>query len=777
MAKAERGRKKEQRRQAEAKARQRRQYALAALLVLLVAGAAAMLLRDRPASVDEASVDLPLPSPTAAAERRPEGYTEDLAAMCQELTEGDHPELGREPMREMLAREEALLAELDPAAAEQSLELAQLRYALAEEMVSQGDFEPAFERYEAARPVLTQATGLPEVMQERADAYHRWEALAYLRAAETANCIDSDNPFVCLLNRGAEGVYTDQTHSLMAIQHLEIHLDGHPDDTIARWLLNLAYMTIGRHPDGVPADWLIPPETFLSEKPAPRFVDVARQLGMAHNSMLGGSIIEDFDGDGLLDVLATTYDPCMHAVFYRNEGDGRFSDRSADAGLTDQLGGFNAQQTDYDNDGDMDVFITRGAWQAERGRQRNSLLRNEGDGRFVDVTHAAGLAEPAYPSQASAWADYDGDGYLDVYIGNEVDAEGQPYPSQLFHNNGDGTFTDVAVQSGVANRRMTKGVAWGDFDNDGDPDLYVSTVTANRLYENLGDGNFVDIAPRLGMQEDERTFATWFWDYDNDGWLDIYAAGYRAEVDQVAADHIGLPAGGSRPRLYRNDGAGGFEDVTQAAGLGDVRLPMGANFGDIDADGWPDIYLGTGEPSLAALFPNLMYWNEGGERFWDVTEAAGVGHLPKGHGVAFGDLDNDGDEDIYLQAGGFVPGDANPNALYRNPGGGNRWIHLRLQGRSGNRAAIGARVRVTVIEAGRPRDIHATVGSGGSFGASSLQLEIGLGRAERIESVEVRWPGNPEPQLLGELALDRIYRLGEGEVAQPLDLPRFELGS
>ncbi|MCZ6508242.1 MAG: CRTAC1 family protein, partial [Acidobacteria bacterium] len=551
-----------------------------------------------------------------------------------------------------------------------------------------------------------------------------------------------------------------------AIELLQRDLGRHPS-LVSLWLLNLAYATVGRYPEGVPEQWLLDLAAFSADKPVPRLLDVARPLGIAPSNLLGGAVMDDFDGDGLLDIFTTTYEPCSHAILYRNQGDGSFVDRSIEAGLQGQLGGFNAQQTDYDNDGDLDLFITRGAWQHDFGRQRNSLLRNEGDGRFTDVTHAAGLAEPAFPTQASAWADYDNDGDLDLYIGNEASARSGPFPSQLFRNEGDGRFVDVAAAAGVTNNRMAKGVSWGDYDNDGDPDLYVSNIGVNRLYRNEGNGRFVDVATELGVAEPTgRSFATWFWDYDNDGWLDLYVAGYGGTPEHAMADLLGLlegPPGDLRSRLYRNDGQGGFEDVSREAGVFHARMPMGANFGDIDNDGWPDFYLGTGNPNLSALLPNVMYLNERGERFHDVTVSAGVGHLAKGHGVAFGDIDNDGDQDFYLQAGGNVPADVYRNALFENPGAGNHWLTVRLVGRTVNRPAIMGRIRVDIIEDGEPRTVHALVSSGGSFGANSLQQEIGLGQAERIESLAVWWPGEATWQEYPAVDLDIQIEIEQGE--------------
>jgi len=637
--------------------------------------------------------------------------------------------------------------------------------------------------FEAVLPALDQALKLAVdggAAEARRGDLLIGRAVANLRIAENDNCAAVQNPFLCLLRVGPEGAYRDKAGLDAAIADLEaaLRLDG--TSLTARWLLNVANMLRGTYPGQVPGQWLIPPERFASTRAAPRFVNVAQDLGLATVNLAGGSVIEDFDNDGKLDILATTYHPCEHALYFHNEGDGRLADRSIEAGLGEQFGGLNAMQTDYDNDGWLDLYIARGGWQFEFGRHRPSLLRNSG-GVFTDVTLEAGLATQFYPSQTAAWADFDADGDLDVYVGNEASlAQRQGFPSQLYRNNGDGTFTDVAVAAGVANGTMTKGAAWGDYDNDGDPDLYVSTRSpANRLYRNNGDGTFTDVATEMGVTGPTNlSFATWFFDYDNDGWLDIFVASYPAPIAAVVRDYMGEPPTDPalRPRLYRNLGGGGFEDVTVAAGLNRALMPMGANYGDIDNDGWPDIYLATGAPAFQAIVPNVMFWNDQGRGFVDVTDAAAVGHLPKGHGTAFGDLDNDGDQDIYQQGGGFFAGDRQPNALFENPGAGNHWVTLRLVGVRSNRAAIGARIAVTITEGGAPRTVHALVGSGGSFGASSLQAEIGLGQATRIDAIAVAWPTSGTKQVFQGAPLDRFLEIREdGRDFTLLDRPPVAL--
>jgi hypothetical protein len=235
--------------------------------------------------------------------------------------------------------------------------------------------------------------------------------------------------------------------------------------------------------------------------------------------------------------------------------------------------------------------------------------------------------------------------------------------------------------------------------------------------------------------------------------------------------------GAEHPRLYHNRGDGTFADVATETGLDRVILPMGANFGDLDNDGWLDAYFGTGMPDLRAILPNRMFRNAGGQRFQDVTTAGGFGTLQKGHGISFADFDHDGDQDIYQVLGAAFEGDVYRNALLENPGHGHHWLTLFVQGTRANRDGIGARIQVRVVTgAGPARDIYATVGSGGSFGSSPLRQELGLGNAMAIEFVEVTWPGDSVRQRFAGLEVDRAYRLIEGEQAsQRVVLRRFDL--
>ena len=560
----------------------------------------------------------------------------------------------------------------------------------------------------------------------------------------------------CILPIAPAARHTKPEGSRQAIGYFTEYLRVFPDDLEVRWLLNLAHMTLGEYPDKVDPRYLVSLNRFLkSEFDIGKFRDVGEQAGVNRFNMAGGAILEDFDGDGWLDLATTTFDPTLPMTYHRNRGDGTFEDRSEAAGLLGQLGGQNCVQTDYDNDGRMDIFIPRGGWLSNPIRP--SLLHNEG-GKFVDVTEKAGLLDPVN-SISACWADYDNDGWLDLFICCEHQ------PNRLYHNKRDGTFEEVASKAGLAGdgRSICKGAAWIDFDNDGDPDLFLNHLGGvGRLLRNEGSGRFEDLTVSMGLDGPRVGFSCWAWDYDNDGWLDIFATSYDRSVVDVVKGLIGQRHSLASNKLFRNLGGEGFEDVTKLAGLDMVFATMGSNFADFDNDGFLDFYLGTGEPSLSTLVPNRMFKNVEGKRFAEITASSGTGHLQKGHGVACGDWDRDGDVDLFIETGGAVNGDRYHNVLFENPGQGNHWLTVKLVGKKTNRAAIGARIKV--VTAGEsPSTLHRHVSSGSSFGANPLRQHLGLARATRVASLEVHWPTSGTTQVFRDIAADQTIEITEFE--------------
>ncbi len=724
-------------------------------------------------------------APRAAAVPKPgAGHQRmlDLLAQIERDSREANPFLGES----MLGRLKADLAQLGSAAEPERRWLIHVNMGMHE--LRLGRVQAGIEHYLEAWRMMEAATApVPRPYYLRT-AFET--GVAFLRLGETQNCVAHGTSESCILPIRDGGVHRNKEGSEQALRYFEDVLakaEAGSDLALrARWLLNIAHMTLGSYPQGVPAQHLIPQAAFESDEPFPRFPDVAARLKLNTFDLAGGAIAEDFDGDGFLDLLVSSSNTSGQLRYFRNSGDGSFSERTAEAGLVGELGGLNLTHADYDNDGHPDVLVLRGGWFREVGMHPDSLLRNNGDGTFTDVTFDAGLGGVAFPNQVGAFADYDNDGDLDIYLGAETDLKRNPAtdyaassfdtqynvraPCSLFRNNGDGTFTDVAAAAGVENLRYTKGVTWGDYDGDRFPDLYVSNLgDRNRLYHNDRDGTFSDVAREKGMEGPIASFATWFWDVNNDGALDLHVNAYGgptmpADVASVARNYLGLPRQGTElAHLYLGDGKGAFREAAAEWNLTDTTLPMGSNYGDLDNDGWLDFYLATGYPYYEGLVPNVMYRNREGRGFADLTTAGGFGHLQKGHAVVFADLDNDGDQDVFTNIGGAYLGDRYADVLFENPGFPNHWIKVRLVGTRSNRAAIGARLRLDVVEDGARRSIYRHVATGASFGSHPLRREIGIGRATRIETLEVYWPASDSTQRFHDVPSDGMVEIVEGQ--------------
>ena len=688
---------------------------------------------------------------------KPEGWSQDLQEMC------------RIRQQSWQAVVDVAKENLDPnnpegSAARRPLDRIQMHYALANLYAYKGQMQQAVEQWQQAYDIAK--VEMPAEMPDLEEAL----GLAYLHKAEMDNGVYRHPGDRCIFPPRKPVRYEKPESSQKAIQYFTKYLERRPDTSDIKWELNLAYMTLGQYPGGVPRQYLLPPSAFESVEDVGRFVDVAPEVGINLYSMSGGLIVDDFENTGNLDIVTSDFGQCAPMHFFHNNGDGTFSDETARAGLSGQLGGLNLIQGDYNNDGCTDILVLRGAWEFP---QRKSLLRNNCDGTFTDVTAAAGLAEPASDTQAGVWADIDNDGFLDLFVANE------DRPSQLFRNRGNGTFEDISQKAGVDKSAYSKAVVAADYDNDGYVDFYVSNLNGdNFLYHNNHDGTFTEVAAKAGVQKPWQSFPAWFFDYDNDGWPDIFVAGYYVSVDETIRSYLGLTPNAETLKLYRNLGNGTFQDVTAQVGLERVFMPMGSNFGDIDNDGFLDIYLGTGNPAYGSLLPNVLLHNKDGKVFTDVTASSGTGELHKGHAVAFADIDRDGDEDLLAEIGGAVPGDAHAFRLFENPGQGNDWINLKLIGVKTNRSAIGARIKVTVENEGKgSRSIFRTVGSGGSFGASPLEQHIGLGKAAKILNIEIWWPASGTRQNFSNVEKDQFLEIKEfAPTYSRLERKSFRLG-
>lgn len=681
-------------------------------------------------------------------------------------------------------RERAELLKARIASETDAFRIWQLLPQLADEQLRAGDPRGALATYDRFDQ-LTASSRLTLEPKHRQMIQHE-RAVCYLRIGEQENCLTNHTVESCLFPIRQLGVYQRQEGPRAAIRLLTETLQQYRGDLKGVWLLNIAYMVLGEYPDKVPTQWLIPLKKFDSEYDIKPFVDVASGAGIDLPGWAGGCVLEDFDGDGFLDVLLSSWEIRTQMRFFRNNGDGTFAERTKEAGLLGELGGLNMVQADYNNDGWTDVLVLRGAWLGAAGRYPNSLLRNNGDGTFEDVTEEAGLLS-FHPTQTAVWFDYNADGWLDLFVGNESYGTNS-HPSKLFRSNRDGTFTECAAEVGVDANAYIKGVAAADFNHDGRPDLYLSSRSgANFLYRNDGPQGgktgpkapwrFTNIAEPAGVAAPMMSFPTAAADFDNDGLPDILVTGYALTgVGDVVADYMGRPFRSEKARFYRNKGDGTFSDATKEVGLDKLIFAMALNFGDYDNDGWLDFLAGTGDPDFATVIPNRAFRNAEGKRFQDVTTSGGLGHLQKGHAISFADIDNDGDQDVFEVVGGAYTDDTYRTVLLKNPGHGNHWLTLKLEGRTSNRSALGARIKVNTRTENGVRAIFKTVSSGASFGASPLRQEIGLGQAKGIESVEVFWPTTGQTQILRGLAMNQFYSVREGETnAVPLKLASFAL--
>jgi enediyne biosynthesis protein E4 len=499
-----------------------------------------------------------------------------------------------------------------------------------------------------------------------------------------------------------------------------------------------------------------------------------------------GVCVADFDGDGFQDIYFVNgrdlYGRGVSArnALYRNNRDGTFTDVTDKAGVPGTGYGFGCVWGDYDNDGHPDLFVTQYG--------RNVLYHNNGDGTFTDVTDKAKVAgtESGTVFHSSAtFLDYDRDGRLDLYVGGYVNLDSGPRycdfvgvrtscpplaykgtANALYHNNGDGTFTDVTSSSGISKQGKNLAVEAADYDNDGWPDVFVANDGLPAyLFHNEHNGKFTEIGTDAGMglTGSGNTMAAMcisLGDYDNDGWLDLFITDF-----QQASDHV-----------FHNDGKGGFWDVShQVHIVGPTYnvLSFGGGFFDYDNDGWLDLFIANGhvypevenvQASTHFKQINTLFHNDGKGMFVETTKVAGDGFKTPyvGRGVAFADLDNDGFVDIIVSNNGDQP-----LVLHNSGGNGNHFVNFRLVGTKSNRDAMGARIRVV---AGGLSQIREIAGGGSYLSQSDLRANFGLGKAVKMRSIEIMWPSG-QKQVFHDVDSDKFYLIEEGR--DQLGLQKF----
>ena len=436
-------------------------------------------------------------------------------------------------------------------------------------------------------------------------------------------------------------------------------LGADPTDERARAVLFLSADKLGGYPTFVPQDFRMTVKAGYA-KPTVEFEDIAARIGLDKTSGGRGSAIFDYDNDGYLDiVIGAAYGGTN---LYHNNGDGTFTDVSIDSGLDISVNSFATVAGDYNNDGFTDLYITRQGFYVGEGQ----LFRNNGDGTFTDVTEEAGLKNVWGPAFTASWVDYDGDGYLDLFVANNLGGLFErKTPNRLFHNNGDGTFTDVTEQAGINTIWPTIGGAWGDYDNDGRMDLFLSNgLGRSQLFHNNGDGTFTDVSEKAGVTAMGFGSPAFWWDYDNDGWMDIGQFIWSDHDDVIYTLRNGEgPPNGQPMRVYHNNRDGTFTQVNRHLGLTGCWGTMSGSFGDFNNDGYLDLVLGNGSPKLDRLDPLVLLENDG-RKFHNITFAAGLPFTGKSHGANLGDLFGDGRLSVIVAAGGAYPGDLLTTSVY-----------------------------------------------------------------------------------------------------------------
>lgn len=638
----------------------------------------------------------------------------------------------------------------------------QFYFQLALQELYAGDHEAALDKFNI---MLNNLKDDPLI----AHGINQYIGLTYQRMGEVNNCRGNHNEQSCIMPFGEKAVHIDQEGSKKAIEQYLKCLDIFHDDMTARWLLNIAAVTLGDQKKYVPRDYYIDLDKYSAYYDKGSFKNIAADLGLDNYGFLGGVCVDDLDNDGRFDVFVTSYNLRDNVKYFHNTKAG-FEDITVKAGLEGITGGVNVVQADHNNDGFLDILVIRGGWMEQAGYQPLSLLQNNGDNTFTDVTYRAGLLS-YHPSHSATWADINNDGWLDLFVANEnYDGKlGHNY-SQLFLNNQNGTYTDITAKSGIVLNEYVKGASFADLNNDGYPDLYLSVFGAkNKLFMNDGldeKGNihFTNMAEEAGVEYPIRSFPVAITDLNNDGFQDIFVCGYAIDDVELASEYMGWDQPHDPPKIYLNNGDGSFTDQTAGMQLDRSLYAMGLNFGDIDNDGFKDIYAATGIGDLRGLFPNVMLHNENGQYFTDVTSATKTGHLQKGHGVAFADFDNDGDQDLFLQVGGFVTDDRFWDVVFENGmKEKSHWFRLKLVGTESNRSAIGARIKVvTYTNKGGWHTTYNTVGSGASYGANPLEQHIGIGKALKIDTLVVEWPSSKKVQTFTKLPINTRWQITEG---------------
>ena len=572
------------------------------------------------------------------------------------------------------------------------------------------------------------------------------EATGHLRLAAADPALRSD-----ALHEAGVALYFSGSYA-EAAQASSDALAADSENSRARYWLWLAAQKLAGYPPEIPRAHHMEMKTGWA-KATVEYEDIAERAGLDKTSGGRGIAVFDYDNDGRLDVAIA----CAHGgtSLYRNNGDGTFSDVSVASGLYDGTNGFGMAAGDYNNSGYPSLAIVRMGFYGGM----IELWRNNGDGTFADVSVESGVSAWA-PSFTCSWVDYDCDGNLDLFVctnlGGLFDRKVQ---HKLYHNNGDGTFTDLAQVAGILAPWGAIGHSWGDYDNDGFPDLFISNVIGRpQLFHNNGDGTFTDVTAQARLDVPVLAFNAQWCDIDNDGWLDIIQYTWSVHEDSIHSMRTGgTPRYGHPTRVFRNNRDGTFSVVSAELGLTECWGSMSGNAADINNDGYLDIVLGNGGPLVDRNEPMVILENDG-QRFRNVTYSAGLPLMGKGHGINCADLFGDGRLIILCATGGAYPGDLMTTSAFaplRRPG---NYLAVLLTGTKSNRGAVGARLKL--VAGGREQ--HRVINGGSNFGCLPAQQHFGLGNLDKVESLDIWWPSGGREHFEG-LPVNTRVRITEGE--------------
>jgi hypothetical protein len=487
-----------------------------------------------------------------------------------------------------------------------------------------------------------------------------------------------------------------------------------------------------------------------SDQPSsdPIFTDATRSAGLhGMGYTFGDPIWGDFDNDGNLDLFVDNHYN-IGSYLYRNNGNGTFTDIRPISGLRPAGDRHGSAWVDFNNDGALDLSVTKGALAGHGlGDKKDELYQNLGASQFTDVADAAGVTNTWGRGRSVAWGDYNNDGYVDLLLGNTQTN------LVLLKNNGDGTFLDVTVQAGLEGLQYNECV-FADYDNDGFPDICCTDSAAfnapgDLLLKNNGDGTFTDVSHQagIGRLSDGRSIA--WGDYNNDGYLDLFIS-------------RGMDDGSLVQSLYRNNGDGTFTDVSNRSGLGIIANSRAAAWGDFNNDGYLDLYVVDSGSDPVGKGANHLFRNNRNGTFTDVASNAGVQVLvaSRGRGAAWGDYDNDGFLDLFVTNGegntDFVMG---PQILFHNERNSNHWLKINLIGTTSNRQGLGAKVTIRVGARSQYREANGAMGHYLSQGAAPLHF--GLGKATVVDQIIVKWPSGVN-QILSNISADQAITVTEG---------------